>query len=125
MQYQTIDRNELKRMMARQLLDNGDPEEGMALVNVLDADMHEQKHIPNSINIPVDELDRFEKRFSRAKDIVVYCASEDCDASPRAARALSEKGFVRVFDYEGGIEDWEKGNQPIAGRQATPGDVPS
>lgn len=87
-------------------------------------DLAEMKD-PNSINIPVDELDRFENRFDKDKEIVVYCASTDCDASPRAAKALAERGFSNVFDYEGGIADWEKGHQPIAGQASTPGRTPS
>ncbi len=125
MQYQSINRQQLERMMADERVDNGDSKEGVALVNVLGGDMFEMKHIPHSINIPVDEIDRFEKRFDKDKDIVVYCASKDCDASPRAAEALSERGFSNVYDYEGGVADWEQARQPLAGRMATPGEVPS
>lgn len=125
MNYETIDRDGLRRIIDEERLDNGDPEEGVALVNVLGADMFEQKHIPLSINIPADELDGFERRFSKDKRIIVYCASKDCDASPRAAKALAKRGFSRVFDYVGGMDDWERANQPVAGRQAVPGAAPS
>ena len=119
MQYQTIDRAKLQQKMASHVLDNKDPASGLALVNVLDATQFERKHIPRSINIPVDELDQFEERFAKEKDIIVYCASSDCDASPRAAKALSERGFTKVFDYEGGVADWEEGHLPMAGSAAT------
>jgi rhodanese-related sulfurtransferase len=91
----------------------------------LSSDQFDQKHIPNSINIPATEMDQFEDRFGKEKDIIVYCASRDCDASPRAAEALSERGFSHVFDYEGGMADWENGNQPMAGKAALANRTPS
>ena len=125
MEYRSINRTELNQKMANTAIDNSHPMAGLALVNVLGEDAFERKHIPNSINIPVDEIDRFEQRFSKDKDIVLYCASAECNASPRVAEALSERGFVRVFDYEGGVSDWENGSQPVAGRAATLSRTPS
>lgn len=120
MTFETIDRTDLEQKISGNEIDNRDPVAGIALVNVLSAEMFDRKHIPSSINIPVDDLDQFERRFTKDKDIVVYCASEDCDASPRAAEALTARGFHNVSDYAGGMADWEVANQPVAGRESTP-----
>lgn len=125
MRFETIDRAELEQKITARKIDNRDPKEGVALVNVLGAEQFDRKHIPSSINIPIDELDQFEERFSKDKDIIVYCASHDCDASPRAAEALTDRGFRNVSDYGGGMADWEKGHQPVAGRESTPNRTPS
>jgi rhodanese-related sulfurtransferase len=125
MDFQTIDRTELERKLSSYRVDNRDRETGLALVNVLEPEMFDEKHIPNYVNIPGDNVDQFEQRFSKDKNIVVYCASKECDASPRAAQALAERGFRHVFDYEGGVADWEKGSQPLAGRAATANSTPS
>ena len=100
---QTIDRDELKRM-------NETNHEDFVLVNVLPREAFNERHIRTSINIPVDTDDFAElvESFAGRKDrkIVVYCANFDCDASPKAARKLEEAGFDKVYDYEGGTEDW-------------------
>ena len=119
MTYETIDRTELRQKLSSRVLDNTDPEYGLALVNVLSPDVFDEMHIPSSVNIPMSELDQFERRYNKDKDIVVYSASLECDASERAARALSERGFRNVYDYEGGMADWERANQSTTGRTLT------
>jgi rhodanese-related sulfurtransferase len=43
----------------------------------------------------------------RELPIVVYCASEESDASPRAAGRLTDAGFSAVYDYSGGLRAWK------------------
>jgi len=80
------------------------------LINVLPRDMFNEKHIPGSINIPVND-DNFEAKVediagSKDRDIVVYCAKTECTASPQAAEKLEKAGFIHISDYEGGMTDW-------------------
>ncbi|MDY6769783.1 MAG: rhodanese-like domain-containing protein [Candidatus Nanohaloarchaea archaeon] len=97
----TISRTELKEKM-----DGGDE---FVLVNVLSPEQFEEEHIPGSINIPLDQVEQeFPERFDRDEDIVVYCASESCQASPKAAEKLESMGFTNVADYEGGLADWKE-----------------
>lgn len=100
---QTIDRDKLQQM-------NETDHEDFVLINVLPREKFNKRHIRTSINIPVDEDDFTDRVEGVAGDkhrkIVVYCANTDCDASPTAARKLDEAGFDRVYDYEGGTEDW-------------------
>lgn len=97
----TITREDLK-----QKLDSG---EEFTLVNVLSSEQFEQEHIPGSINIPLDQVeDEFPSRFDRDDDIVVYCASPECQASPKAAEKLDSMGFTNVKDYEAGLSDWKE-----------------
>lgn len=100
---QTIDRDKLRQM-------NEQDHEDFVLINVLSREQFNKRHIRTSINIPVDQDDFPEKVEAVAGDkhrkIVVYCANQKCDASPTAARKLEEAGFDRVYDYEGGTEDW-------------------
>lgn len=41
--------------------------------------------------------------------IVVYCASEKCNASHKLVKMLTETGFVNMCIYPGGLEEWNKG----------------
>lgn len=103
-----ITRDDLKRM-------NETEHEDFVLINVLPRDAFNDKHIRTSINVPVDD-DDFEEVVekvvaSKQRKVVVYCASFDCDASPKAAEKLENAGFTAVYDYEGGTKDWfEKRN---------------
>lgn len=112
---ETITRPELNRLIADARPDNTNPDEGFALVNVLEPEQFAREHIPASINIPVGDEQEFEKRFSKEKDIVLYCASTECDASPTVAKRLVEKGFTNVFDYEAGMRDWKDAGGAVEG----------
>ncbi len=102
---QTITREQLEEK-----LENDDD---FTLVNVLSHEQFEQEHIPDSINIPMDQIEETAPdRFDPDDDIVVYCASESCQASPKAAKKLDELGFTNVKDYEGGLAEWkDAGNE--------------
>ena len=100
---QPISRQQLEQM-------NETKKQDFVLINVLPPAAFNKAHIRTSINIPVDRND-FEEMAELAcgnkdRDIVVYCANFDCDASKKAAEKLDAAGFDRVFDYEGGTEDW-------------------
>lgn len=100
---ESLTRAELKDMNERE-------HEDFVLINVLPRDEFLKQHIRTSVNIPVteDNFTELVEKVAGSKDrkIVVYCASFDCDASPKAAKMLEEAGFTQVFDYEGGAKDW-------------------
>jgi rhodanese-related sulfurtransferase len=87
------------------------------LINVLHEDAFRDQHIPDSINIPLDTPDfakELEKKAGgKDRQIVVYCASTDCNASAKAARRLDEAGFTQVFDFEPGLQGWVDADLPI------------
>ena len=117
---ETINREQLEKKLSETLPDNGDQRNGYALVNVLGRQAFEREHIPHSISIPLGEIERCEKRFDRDKEIVVYCASYDCEAAPKAALKLEKAGFRKILDYEGGMKDWkEAGNEVVVSEQAS------
>lgn len=105
----TITREELKQMI--------DKNEDFTLIDVLSENSFLMGHITGSINIPVEDLN-FKQTVAdkipiKDKKIVVYCASFECSASPKAARKLVEMGYKNVYDFEGGIKDWQDGGYPI------------
>lgn len=100
---QSISREELEIM-------NDSSEKDFVLINVLPQDAFNKSHIRTSINIPHDDP-QFEETVAKVagnkdRNVVVYCASFDCDASPKAAGKLDRAGFSKVYDYEGGTKDW-------------------
>ena len=81
------------------------------LINVLPRNDFIKKHIPGSINIPVQDLDKeANKLFSQHDWIVVYCANNTCDASHKAGEKLIKLGFSNVFRFSGGMDEWTNSN---------------
>lgn len=103
----------METITAEELVELKDSGEDFVLVNVLGKDHYEEEHIPGAINIPLDHIGEAAiERLSKDDKIVVYCASFDCGASPKAAEKLEKLGFEHVIDYQGGLKDWkEAGNE--------------
>jgi rhodanese-related sulfurtransferase len=80
------------------------------LINVLDEEEYERRHIPGSQNIPFsdeDFLDRVRYGVDNMNSpIVVYSAGLDCSASSLSARTLGDAGFTRVYECPGGMRAW-------------------
>jgi rhodanese-related sulfurtransferase len=88
------------------------------VINTLGQDAHEAKHIPGSINVPSDDIDRVKTLVpNKNEQIVVYCANADCDASPRAAQTLEEMGYTNVLDFENGYAGWRQAGYPLDGEE--------
>jgi rhodanese-related sulfurtransferase len=109
----------LTRITADELKDALESDTPPVLINTLPRDAHEAKHIPGSINVPTDDIDRVETLVPNPDDrIVVYCANADCDASPEAARRLEERGYTNVADFEAGYAGWRQAGYPLVGTDA-------
>jgi len=80
-------------------------EEDIILLDVRSQGEYEEQHIPGSILIPVNELEkRAEAELTdKDADIIVYCASGKRSAS--AANILAGLGYSKVYNM-GGIMDW-------------------
>ncbi|MCW2278202.1 rhodanese-like domain-containing protein [Heliophilum fasciatum] len=95
--YQKISPSEAKNRLAS--------EAGIVLLDVRTPEEYEEKHIPNSLLIPLDELE--EEAAVQLADqnatIFVYCRSGRRSAT--AAKWLNTQGYRNVYDL-GGILDW-------------------
>ena len=80
-------------------------EEDIILLDVRSQGEYEEQHIPGSILIPVNELEkRAEAELTdKDADIIVYCASGKRSTS--AANILAGLGYSKVYNM-GGIMDW-------------------
>jgi len=94
-----ISKGELKKKI--------DHQEDIQIVNVLSPEYYHLGFIKGSFKIPLAELENRFDELDKSKEVVVYCASRDCQASKRAAELLEQMGF-RVSAYEGGIKEWKK-----------------
>ena len=85
------------------------------MVCVLTPDWFHGKLIEGSEWIPQDKLEQEAPKAFPNKDelIIVYCASYDCPQSTKGTKTLMQMGYKNVFDYRGGIKEWEEHGMPI------------
>ena len=85
-----------------------DKNEDFILVDVLSPVSYEEEHIPGSINIPLEDIEKkATKLLKKDKTIVVYCGSFRCTMSSQAAEILTKLGYKDVNDFEGGLQFWK------------------
>jgi rhodanese-related sulfurtransferase len=100
----TIEANELKALL--------DGHEDVLLVNTLNAESFAKTRIPGAVNIPLVDEDfvaRVEEQAGgKDKPVVVYCASQQCSSSEKAAEKLETAGFTAVTDFAGGYKAWRE-----------------
>jgi len=111
---------ELKKVTHEQLKNKLDNKEDFLLINVLSKASFESARIPGSRHADVHEDDFLEKveeltRGDKSKEIVVYCTSSTCQASPSAARKLVEADYKNVSHFEGGIIGWKEAGYELEG----------
>jgi rhodanese-related sulfurtransferase len=112
----------MKKLSAREVRKILNRNTDFRLINVLPEEHFKEKHVPNSVNIPLGKpsfLQRVEQLVhDKGAKVVVYCADSECNASPRAARELEEAGFENVHDFEGGVAEWEEAGFHLEGQRA-------
>ncbi|PQO42976.1 rhodanese-like domain-containing protein [Blastopirellula marina] len=91
--------------------------EAITLIHTLSVDAFAESHIPDSINIPRDQMDFTEKVEQavggKSQPIVVYCASSECSSSTKAAKELESQGFTNVAEYVGGAQAWHESGHAL------------
>lgn len=82
-----------------------DSETGIILLDVRTQEEYDEMHIPNSLLIPVDVIEKEapEKLTDKNTTIFVYCRSGR--RSVTASEALIKMGYTKVYNL-GGIIDW-------------------
>jgi len=96
--YKNISANEAKSRL--------DTEKGIVLLDVRTPEEYAEKHIPNSLLIPLDvlEKDATIKLVDKNAIIFVYCRSGN--RSVTASEALVKMGYTNIYNL-GGINNWQ------------------
>ena len=94
----------------------------LTLVNTLSADSFEKTRIPGAVSIPLDDSNFVasveQQAGGKDKPVVVYCASQQCNSSEKAAKQLEKAGFTAVSRYTGGAAAWQKEAGEVQASQA-------
>lgn len=75
------------------------------LLDVRSEQEYSEYHLDGSINIPLYELERKNKRIEGSKQnvIIVYCQSGK--RSKKAVKFLEQEGFKNVYELKGGLDE--------------------
>jgi rhodanese-related sulfurtransferase len=85
----------------------------LQLVDVRSEDEYSVSHLKDAQNICVTNDDFEEKVAGLDKNKPVYVYCQKGGRSARAAEILKELGFTKVYDLQGGIENWEDQKLPV------------
>lgn len=81
------------------------------LVDVRTKGEYLQGHLPNAINIPLNELGQRVNEIPQGKAVVVVCASGN--RSRTGASKIVEAGYENVYNLKGGTMTWMMNGKPI------------
>lgn len=92
-----------------------DREENFTLIEVQSKAEYEDAHLPQSINIPLDDISLMVPRLipNLYEDLIVYCSGPESNLSEQAADLLVSLGYKNVKNYPGGKSDWIDAGLPI------------
>jgi len=82
-------------------------QENVQLIDVRTMEEYEAHHIGEAVNFYIIYRKTFVdqiKDLDKEKPVYVYCKIGG--RSKRAAKLLKEKGFLKIYDYSGGYNDW-------------------
>jgi rhodanese-related sulfurtransferase len=104
---QVITRQELQARLAA--------EKAPIVLEALPERYYRQAHLPGALHMPHDQVDSRAPAVLPDKDaqIVVYCASAQCQNSHIAAHRLSVLGYTNVSVFAGGKKEWEEAGLPL------------
>lgn len=85
----------------KSLVDNFNDQDNLVIIDVRTNEEYKEGHIKNSINIPVDNIEKI--NYRKDTKIVLYCRSGN--RSNQAALKLKNLGYENIYDM-GGINYW-------------------
>ncbi|WP_111414015.1 ArsR/SmtB family transcription factor [Billgrantia lactosivorans] len=85
----------------------------VTLLDVRPEEEYEAGHLPEAINIPLEQLDDMPGKLPKDREIVAYCRGPYCVLSHEAVQRLRQLGY-RVRRFEEGYPEWKAAGLPIA-----------
>lgn len=88
-------------------------DDGALLIDVRTEEEFQAFHIPESLSLPLDQLEDQMEFIPINLDLVVVCRSGNRSGEGRDI--LLDAGFPRVTSMEGGLVDWAQAGYPLEG----------
>ncbi len=88
-----------------------EPESDAVLIDVREVWEYVEVRAQGAKNIPLSELIRRVGEIPHEKDVLLICHTGQRSLS--AAAYLQRQGIARVFNVDGGTEEWEQAGLPV------------
>jgi len=85
----------------------------VALLDVRPEEEYEAGHLPEAINIPLEQLEDMLGKLPKDREIVAYCRGPYCVLSHEAVQRLRQLGY-RIRRFEEGYPEWKAAGLPVA-----------
>lgn len=95
-------------------------EKQIVVLNVLDKALYDDCHIPGSVQVDFDKVDRYISAYPKDSLIVVYCSNYACMTSHFVVKKLRAKGYINARVYAGGMAEWFLAGYPVEGSAQEP-----
>ncbi len=92
---------------AKEMID----QQAVVVLDVRTVEEYNSGHLPDSLLIPLPELESRLDELNPADRILVYCRSGVRGA--KAAGILNDNGFTHIYNMEGGIIEWQAHGFPV------------
>jgi len=92
--------------------------EDALLIDVRTDEEFQSLHIPESLSLPLDQLEEQMEFIPINLDLVVVCRSGNRSGEGRDL--LLDAGFPRVTSMEGGLVEWVRAGYPLEGDDVQP-----
>lgn len=89
-------------------LENG----SMAVLDVRPEEEYRAGHLPDAINIPIDQMEAMLDELPKDREIVAYCRGPYCVLSHEAVQQLRKLGY-RVRRFDEGFPEWKAAGLPV------------
>lgn len=89
------------------------------VIDVNKAELFSTSHIPNAVNIPLEDINDSNKELLKNKDKTVILSCQSGGRSQTAAKQLVNLGFSNVHVLKGGLIAWAKENLPTTSSKKT------
>ena len=90
---------------------------GAVIIDARLPEFYRDGHIPEALNIPFEDLQPYlNTLFAVPKDtmIIVYCDGGECELSYDLAVYMIQRGYINLFEFRGGWENWLAAGRPVA-----------
>jgi rhodanese-related sulfurtransferase len=83
------------------------PSEKFQIIDLRDPESFAKGHVPGSVNVSFENLEKYADKLSPNMTTVVYCYNITCHLATKAALLLAKKGY-KVRELVGGIEEYSR-----------------
>ena len=87
--------------------------EGAQVIDVRSSDEYVGGHLPESRNIPFDQLETRAGELDRLKETPLILVCQTGTRSVAASKQLAKLGFAKVNNLAGGIAGWRAAGLPL------------